>query len=555
MSGEGKELRVYLTGGIRVQHGDTLLRQRSFTFPYAAIAFAYFVFERGRPVSAADLVRVLWPDLPPADATAVVRITMQKLRRSLAREAIGFELHLSGTDLYELETPGHTWVDVEAAADALHDAEAQLRAGRPASAFGPSAVAHHIARRPFLVGERGAWVEAQRERLHGILVRALECRGEVFLWNREVPLAIEAAKEVIALQPIRETAHQLLIRAYAALGSPADAKQAYDQCRETLASRLGIAPSGQTNHVYQTALGGPPGAPAVDGATTVTPPILRAGRDLRADLQRLLDDSYRIDDELGGGGMSRVFLAEERALGRQVVIKVFPPDKAETLSADRFAREVRLAARLQQANIVPVLSAAVVDDIPYYTMPFISGRSLRDVLSREGAQPVPQVISILRDVGRALGYAHVQGVVHRDIKPGNILLSGATAVVTDFGIAKAFEDAAGAATTSVALTRFGTCVGTPPYMAPEQVAGAPAIDHRADIYSFGVVGYELLAGSVPFADRQTSADLFAQLTQPARDVREVRSDTPERLAALLTRCLNPDRQLRPQSMDEVLSVL
>jgi len=217
---------------------------------------------------------------------------------------------------------------------------------------------------------------------------------------------------------------------------------------------------------------------------------------------------------------------------------------------------VRLAAKLQQANIVPLLSAAVVGGIPYYTMPFISGRSLREALSQGAALPIPSVISILRDVGRALTFAHMHGIVHRDIKPENILLSGATAVVTDFGIAKAVEAAAAAAAeTSMLLTRFGTRVGTPRYMAPEQITGDPAIDHRADIYSYGVVGYELLAGHSPFAERNAQAELAAHLAGQPRDVRELRMDTPQLLADLVMSCVKNDRQLRPQSMAEVLAAL
>lgn len=550
-------LRVYLTGGVRVERGDSLIRQRSFSLPYVALAFAYFVCERGRPIPGTDLASVLWPDGPPADAESVIRATTHKLRRALARQALGFSLRVSGRNLYELDAPSDTWVDIEAAAAAIHDAEAELRAGRQADAFGPSAVAHHIARRPFLGGERGPWVDTQRERLRGILVRALECRGEVFLWNREILLAIEAAKEAIALEPFRETAHQLLIRAHAALGNAADANRAYHHCREILATRLGIEPSSQTERVYQSALGGAPsGATATDSPATAAPQMLRPSGDLRADLQRLLGDAYRIEEELGGGGMSRVFLAEESGLGRQVVLKVLPPDKAETFSADRFAREVRLAAKLQQANIVPLLSAAVAGGIPYYIMPFIPGRSLREVLSQETTLSIGRVISILRDVGRALAFAHMHGIVHRDIKPGNILLSGATAVVTDFGIAKAFEAAAAnAAETSMILTRFGTGVGTPQYMAPEQIISDPTIDHRADIYSYGIVAYELIAGRLPFAERNAQAALEAHLVEQPIDVRELRLDTPQPLADLVMRCVTKDRHLRPQSMAEVLTAL
>lgn len=557
MTGSPEEVRVYLTGGVRVERGSSLIRQRSFSFPYAAVAFAYFVCERGRPVASDDLARIFWADAPPADAQTVIQATTHKLRRALARQALGFNLQGSGRELYELDAPSDTWVDIEAAADAIHDAEGELRAGRPAGAFGPSAVAHHITRRSFLVGEKGPWVEAQRDRLRGILVRALECRGEVFLWNREILLAIEAAKEAIALEPFRETAHQLLIRAHAALGNAADAERAYHHCREMLAARLGVEPSSQTERVYHNAVGSRlADATAIDRPATVTQPTPRSSGDLRTDLQRLLGDAYRIDEELGGGGMSRVFLAEECALGRQVVIKVLPPDEAQTFSADRFAREVRLAATLQQANIVPLLSAAVVGGIPYYTMPFISGRSLREALTQETALTISSVISILRDVGRALAYAHVHNIVHRDIKPENILLSGATAVVTDFGIAKAVEAAATAgAETSMLLTRFGARVGTPRYMAPEQIAGDSSIDHRADIYSYGIVGYELLAGRAPFAERNSQAVLAAHLAEEPRDVRELRMDTPQSLADLVMRCVKKDRHSRPQNMEEVLAAL
>ena len=174
-------------------------------------------------------------------------------------------------------------------------------------------------------------------------------------------------------------------------------------------------------------------------------------------MQAALGSSYTIERELGGGGMSSVFLAEENALGRRVVIKVLPSDVLAGMSVDRFKREIQLAAKLQQAQIVPVLTTGQVDGIPYYTMPFVDGESLRTKLARTGPLPVAEVVSILRDVTRALAYAHHHGVVHRDIKPDNILLSGGTAVVTDFGIAKAIS-AARRATPDSALTQMGTSI-------------------------------------------------------------------------------------------------
>jgi serine/threonine protein kinase len=518
-----REVRVYLTGGVRIEFGDVLVDHRMFSFARGQLALAYFLCERRRPIPAGELVNVFWDDTPPLQPQTAVHTIAEKLRRALNRHVPLRALRLTGTDPYELRTPSDIWVDIEAAADAIHDAEGELRAGRPAGAFGPSAIAHHIARRPFVPGESGRWVESQRERLRSILVRALECRGEVFLWNREVSLAIEAAKEIIALEPIRETAYQLLIRAHAALGNAAEASRAYEQCRSTLSKSLGVEPSARTQAVYRDAV-----KPAVlpDGMPTVA-----AGSELADEIQRLLGHTYHIERELGGGAMSRVFVAKDRSLDRRVVVKVLPPDMGHSLSAERFTREVRLAAKLQQANIVPVLSAGIVGGIPYYTMPFVPGESLRVMLSAGTALSIPRTIEILRDVARALSFAHGHGVVHRDIKPENILLSGATAVVTDFGIAKALRDAeTRVSQTDATLTRTGMSVGTPHYMAPEQITGDPAMDHRGDIYSFGVMAYELLAGHSPFGGLSAQAAIAAHLLERPRDIRQVRADTPRALA-------------------------
>ncbi len=195
--------------------------------------------------------------------------------------------------------------------------------------------------------------------------------------------------------------------------------------------------------------------------------------------------------------MSRVFLATDTHLERYVVVKVLAPDLAAALSTERFAREVKLAAQLQEPHIVPVLADGVTaDGLPYYTMPYVPGASLRHRME-QGRVPLPEAVGILRDMARALAYAHGHGVVHRDIKPENVLLHEGTAVVTDFGIAKALS----ASTTkapSGTLTLVGTSLGTPAYMAPEQVAADPNIDARADIYAVGVVAYEMLTGKPPF---------------------------------------------------------
>ncbi|HEY5063128.1 MAG TPA: serine/threonine-protein kinase, partial [Gemmatimonadaceae bacterium] len=201
------------------------------------------------------------------------------------------------------------------------------------------------------------------------------------------------------------------------------------------------------------------------------PPFRVVTTDLREQLQNSLGDAYAIERELGGGGMSIVFLAEERSLGRRVVVKVLPQDLAGNVSIARFRREISLSARLQHPHIVPVLAAGEIDGQPYYIMPFVAGESLRSRLSH-GELPIAETVSILRDVAKALEYAHANGIAHRDIKPDNVLLVGRSAVIADFGVAKAL----GEAVVGGALTSVGVALGTAAYMAPEQAAADPATD-------------------------------------------------------------------------------
>ena len=276
--------------------------------------------------------------------------------------------------------------------------------------------------------------------------------------------------------------------------------------------------------------------------------------DLRAELEQHLGAAYSLGRELGGGGMSRVFLAEEVRLGRTVVVKVLSPELAQGLNVDRFEREIRLAASLQQANIVPLLVAGDIAGLPYFTMPYVEGESLRVRLSR-GALPIAEVITILRDVTKALAYAHARGVVHRDIKPDNVLLSGGTAVVTDFGIAKAISASRTNAGSGATLTQLGTSLGTPAYMAPEQVAGDPNVDHRADLYALGCMAFELLTGQQPFGDRSPQKMLAAHLTERAPAATMLRPDCPPLLTNLVSQLMAKDPGDRPQSAAQILPIL
>ena len=276
--------------------------------------------------------------------------------------------------------------------------------------------------------------------------------------------------------------------------------------------------------------------------------------DLRGTLERTLGDLYSFERELVGGGMSRVFVAIDRSLGREIIVKVLSTEVAADLSVERFRREIHLAAKLQHPHIVPLLSAGEVDGAPYFTMPFVEGESLRTRLSRVGALPVAEVVRILREVVSALGYAHKHGVAHRDIKPDNIMLTDEFALVTDFGVAKALTESSrgpGSAT----LTGTGVTLGTPAYMAPEQVTADPSIDHRADIYAVGVMGYEMLTGALPFAGRSMQATLVAHAVEKPEPIERRRPGIPQALAGLIMRCLEKHPADRPQSAADLLTTL
>jgi len=277
--------------------------------------------------------------------------------------------------------------------------------------------------------------------------------------------------------------------------------------------------------------------------------------DLGVRIGNALGANYSVERELSPGGMSRVFVALDSALGRRVVVKVLDPHFGATISADRFAREIRVAAQLQHANIVPVLSAGEIDGLPMYTMPYVEGASLRARLESGPAPSISEAIWILRDVATALDVAHGKGIVHRDIKPENILLSGHSAVVTDFGIAKALMAAdAEKESRGATLTQAGTAVGTPAYMAPEQITGSD-VDGRADLYSWGIVAYELLAG-YPFDGKTTPQQIInAQLTETPTLLLTRRPELPEALARIVHQCLAKEAQQRPASAAVVVETL
>ncbi|HEY0780251.1 MAG TPA: serine/threonine-protein kinase, partial [Gemmatirosa sp.] len=267
-------------------------------------------------------------------------------------------------------------------------------------------------------------------------------------------------------------------------------------------------------------------------------------------------DRYRVEREIGRGGMGAVFLARDRALDRRVAIKVLPPELAtRTDLRERFLRETRTAAAFSHPHIVPVHAVEERDGLLLFVMGYVDGETLAGRVGRAGPLGAAEATRLLREVAWALSYAHSQGVVHRDVKPDNILIERATgrALVTDFGIARVTAGAAGAAD-ALGLTRVGEVVGTPQFMSPEQAVG-DVVDGRSDLYALGIVGFFALTGRVPFDGATTQAVLAQQITRPAPELATLRPDVPEALAAAVQRCVAKEPAERFPSGEAMVEAL
>ncbi|MGW8267653.1 MAG: serine/threonine-protein kinase, partial [Longimicrobiales bacterium] len=268
------------------------------------------------------------------------------------------------------------------------------------------------------------------------------------------------------------------------------------------------------------------------------------------ELKRGLADRYSIEDEVGVGAMGVVYRAQDIRHERRVALKVLRPEIAATIGTDRFLREIRIEAQLNHPHILPVYDSGEVEGLLFCVMPFVEGESLRDRLDRERQLPCDEALRICREVADALFFAHARDLIHRDVKPANILLESGHAVLADFGLAKALS-AAG----DQGLTRAGFAVGTPAYASPEQAAGDERIDGRSDLYSLGCVLYEMLAGQPPFVGPTADSVVRQHLTQPPPSVRVMRTSVPEAVEEILTRLLEKSPADRFSSAEELVRAL
>jgi eukaryotic-like serine/threonine-protein kinase len=271
----------------------------------------------------------------------------------------------------------------------------------------------------------------------------------------------------------------------------------------------------------------------------------------RTQLTQALQERYVVEREIGAGGMATVYLARDRKHDRLVALKVLRPELSAAMGSERFTREIRFVAQFNHPHILSLYDSGETHGFLYYVMPYVEGESLRDRLARERQLPIADAVRILREVADALAYSHARGVVHRDIKPANVMLSGRHAVVTDFGVAKAVT----AASTVEKSTTVGIALGTPQYMSPEQAMGETNIDHRADIYAFGILGYEILTGRLPFDAATPQAVLAAHVLEIPIALQQLRPGVPPALAELITRCLAKNPADRWQSTEELSSRL
>ena len=534
-------LRLFTFGSVNLEGAPTgdagaVLAQpkRLALLVYLAAARPFRVHRRD------DLLARFWPDLDDARARDALNQALRFLRQTLGPDAF---VRRGGEDVGI--DPGRLWCDAAAFQEALD-------AGRAADAL-------ELYRGDFLQGffiEDGGgfeeWMERERSAHRESAARGARQLAETHASEGALTLAIDWGRRALEFAPDDERALRRLLRWHDRAGDRAGAFRAFEAFARRLEKEFGSEPSEQTRELIEKLKAGQP----LTEERVAARPSAVSPRPFGKDPELELGDRYRIVRKLGAGGMATVYLAQDVKHDREVALKVLRPEISEGLARERFIREIRIAGRLQHPNIVPLFDSGEADGRLFYVMPHVPGETLRGRLARAGPLPFHEVIHILRELAVALAYAHGQGIIHRDIKPANILLSDRSVLLTDFGIARAAHAAlTPAGSLDDALTQVGISLGTPAYMSPEQAAANPEIDQRADLYSLGVLGYEMLVGRPPFVRATPQEVLTAQLIEPPIPVGDLRADTPTGLAALVMRCLEKSPADRWQRAEEQLAAL
>jgi DNA-binding SARP family transcriptional activator/tetratricopeptide (TPR) repeat protein/predicted Ser/Thr protein kinase len=410
------------------------------------------------------------------------------------------------------------------------------------------------------LGNFAEWVVRERGALRDMGAQCARQLADEQESRGHVTKAMYWSRRQLEADPDDERAVRHALALYERAGNRAGALHLYHEFTRRLAEQYGSDPSPETRVLYERVRSGEHanpspsgGAPsALEGSAPAGHPATTPAEDDVVSFQR----RYRIDREIGAGGMAVVYLAHDLKHDREVAIKELRTELAAELARERFDREIRIASMLQHPNIVPLFDSGEVDGRLYFVMPYIHGPTLRARLKDEGHLAISQVLHLMRELTDALAYAHAEGVIHRDIKPENIMLIGERAVLADFGIARAVHAArTRLGTSGETLTELGIRLGTPAYMAPEQVVGSPDIDHRADLYAMGIVAYEMLAGRPPFVGKNADEVLAAQVATAPRRIEELCPEVPPALAEIVMLCLEKAPDGRPSSAGEVSRLL
>jgi serine/threonine protein kinase/DNA-binding SARP family transcriptional activator len=461
------------------------------------------------------LIGLFWAELDQERARSAVRQSLYHLRRFLGESAIVTR----GDDEVAL-SPDAFWCDVAAFEEAL------------AADDWKSALA--LYRGDFLDGlyvpdapEYERWLDTRRSELRLRASQAAWKAADQEATERHTAAVGDWSRRAIELSPLDERLLRRVIRLLDGLGDRSAAVREFEAFAQRLMDDLELEPSPETKALIDQVR---ERAHVADEQATPLAPIAPRSEE---GLARALAGRYALEREIGAGGMATVYLARDLRNERDVAVKVMRPELATTVGADRFLREISIAAKLNHPHIVPLYDSGLADGYLYFVMPYAQGESLRGRLERDGPLPLGEALSFTREIAGALDHAHSLGIVHRDIKPENILLSGNHALVADFGIARAISAAGG-----TRLTQLGVPIGTPPYMSPEQRYGSGEIDGRSDIYSLACVLYEMLSGCLPFV--QLSDETLAQEhhTTAPRPLTEVRSAVPEAVSAAIVRALS-----------------
>ena len=535
-------LRLRTFGSVDLQGPDDRDLRSVLAQPKRLALLIYLAAARPSGVHRRDeLLALFWPDLDDTRARDALNQALRFLRQAVGADVF---VRRGGEDVGV--DPAVLWCD----ATAFHDA---LEVGRPAEAM-------ELYRGDFLQGffieESGGfeeWMERERAGFRESAARGARQIAEEHAAGGALTLAIDWGKRALELAPDDERALRRLLKLFDRAGDRAGAFRVYDVFVRRFEEEFGGEPSPETKALAERLKAGLPLAEERDAAAK---PAVESPRPFARDPTAEIGDRYRIIRKLGAGGMATVYLALDVKHDREVALKVLKPEIAEGLARERFLREIRIAGQLQHPNIVPLFDSGVADGRLYFVMAHIQGETLRERLTREKRFEISEVVHLLREVAGALAYAHDRGVIHRDIKPENILLIDRRAVLADCGIARAAHAArTPAGTPDETLTMPGTSLGTPAYMSPEQAAGNPEIDHRADLYALGVLGYEMLAGRPPFVGSTGHQVLAAHLLEAPVPVDQLRPDTPAGLGALIMRCLEKQPSGRPESAQAFLAEL